>query len=97
MREHELKTDPEAFVAVRLGKKTYEIRKDDRDFKFGDELRLRETVHTGAEMAQGQPLVYTGREVQACITHVLRGPVYGLMEGWVILSIVIIAKKGPGL
>jgi len=83
---HELKTDSEVFQAVVEGKKTYEIRFDDRGFEIGDTLVLRETV-CEAVSEMGKSLVYTGREHSARITHILRGPVYGLMDGWVILSI----------
>lgn len=52
--EHELKTDAKVFEAVKLGEKTFEIRKDDRAYAVGDLLILRKTVHTGAEMAAGR-------------------------------------------
>lgn len=84
---HTLKTDPEAFRAVWEGKKTYEIRKNDRNFEIGDQLRLRETKYTGQEMANGKPLKYTDREVIAEVTHMLKGPCYGLQDGWCIMSI----------
>lgn len=87
MRTHELKTDPEVFDAVHRGEKTFEIRKNDRGFQTGDALVLRETLHTGAEMANGAPLVYTGRIAERYVTHMLEGPVYGLAEEWVIMSI----------
>lgn len=80
---HELKTDPEVFAAVLAGLKTYEIRKDDRGFAVGDILVLHETQHSGVAMAAGAPLVFTGRSVRVR----LRGPVYGLVDGWVIMSI----------
>lgn len=83
---HELKTDPEVFEALIAGRKTYELRKNDRNFQEGDTLTLRETKHTGAEMAAGAPLEYTGRTTGRVVTHVLRGPIYGLMDGWAILS-----------
>lgn len=86
-RTHELKTDPDAFKAVFCGKKTYEIRCNDRDFKCGDMLLLKETKYTGAEMSLGLPLIYTGREKFVQISHILIGPVYGLKDGWAILSI----------
>lgn len=86
-KTHELKTDPAVFAAVLDGTKTYEIRKDDRGFGVGDCLVLRETASTGAEMASGASLEYTGRTITAAVTHLLRGPVYGLQDGWVILSL----------
>ena len=87
MRNHELKTDPGAFQAVLDGRKTYEIRKNDRRFSVGDELLLRETRFSGAEIALGKPLEYTGRELTVRVSHMLTGPIYGLAEGWSILSI----------
>lgn len=87
-RVHDLKTDSAVFRAVANGLKTYEIRRDDRDYKVGDVLHLRETAATGAEMAAGAPLEYTGNEVVKLVTHILRGPIYGLADGWVILSIM---------
>jgi len=84
---HELKTDQDVFQALIDGRKTYEIRRDDRGFSVGDTLTLRETKHTGAEMASsGMPLEYTGRTTGKVVTHILRGSVYGLLPGWAILS-----------
>jgi len=84
---HTLKTDSEVFQAVLLQAKTFEIRKHDRDFRVGDVLVLQETKHTGEEMHNGAPLEYTRRSYEAIVTHILVGPVYGLAEGWCILSI----------
>lgn len=84
---HELKTDPDVFAAVLAGDKTHEIRYNDRGFKVGDTLRLRETRYSGESMKcqpDDYPLEYTGREVTRVISHVLDG--YGLMPGWVVLS-----------
>lgn len=81
---HILKTDPDVFQAVLSGAKTFEIRLNDRGYAVGDVLGLRETKHTGAEMRAGAPLVYTGRECQRFVSHVLTG--YGLTDGWCCLS-----------
>ena len=83
-RIHTLKTDREVFQAVRDGRKTFEIRLNDRAFRVGDTLILHETVHTGEEMRAGAPLQYTGCELKKTVSHVLSG--YGLMDGWVCLS-----------
>jgi post-segregation antitoxin (ccd killing protein) len=85
--EHILKTDLEVFEAVIQGKKTYEIRYNDRGYKVGDTLILKETKYTGREMKDGMPLIYTDREYKAKVSHILQGPCYGLAEGWVILSL----------
>jgi len=81
--KHTLKTDSEVFWAVYKGKKTHEIRFNDRDFHVGDELVLKETRHTGEEMKAGKSLIYTGGTIIARVTHVLRGPIYGRMGDFV--------------
>ncbi|MBK5052857.1 DUF3850 domain-containing protein [Burkholderia sp. R-70006] len=83
---HELKTDPDVFEAVLDGRKTHEIRFNDRCFTIGDTLLLRETRYTGEEMRapDPRPLEYTGRELTRVVSHILEG--YGLQPGWVILS-----------
>ena len=84
-KEHVLKTDHVVFQDVLDGNKTFEIRFNDRDYQVGDLVILKETEFTGEQMKSGQPLVYTGREIQKRISYILSG--YGLHEGWVILGI----------
>lgn len=84
---HELKTDPLPFDKVWTGSKNFEIRKNDRNYQLGDGLQLRETQFSGEEMADGSPLVYTGRQITCLVSYILHGPVYGLEEGWCIMSI----------
>lgn len=60
---HDLKILPEWFNAVISGVKTFEIRKDDRNYQPRDELLLREWDGTA----------YTGRTCKADVTMVLRG------------------------
>jgi len=88
MKHHELKTDPQPFSASWLGLKTYEIRKNDRDFKIGDQISLRETIYTGNEMKAGEPLAYTGRCLGREITEVRTG--YGIKDGWCILGLRVV-------
>jgi hypothetical protein len=93
MKTHELKTDPEVFQDVRDGRKTFEIRFDDRDYNVGDELLLKETTATGSAIRMGlAPLQYTGRKERRTVSHLLRGPLYGLADGWVILSFAMNAN-----
>lgn len=69
---HALKTLPPFFEEVAAGRKTVEVRRDDRGFQRGDLLRLEEYEH-----ATG----YTGRLLIRQVTHVLRG--WGVEEGYV--------------
>ncbi len=89
---HELKTDADVFDAVVNGLKSFEIRKNDRNYQKGDELLLRKTRHTGEEMRTGKPLEYTGDFWTMKVTYILNGPAYGLQDGWCIMSIVPLAK-----
>ena len=87
MKVHELKTDPDMFYATRQGIKNFDLRQDDgRNFEVGDVLRLKETKYTGEEMKEGSPLEYTKREFNVMVMYILRGPRYGLPEGWVIMG-----------
>ena len=88
MTTHTLKTDPEVFQATYSGLKNFEVRMNDRDFKVGDILVLRETEFTGAEMClNDKPLVYTCREQTKKVTYILDCSDYGQSDEWVIMSI----------
>lgn len=88
MRVHNLKTDPQIFDRTWQGVKNFEVRWNDRDFQVGDLLILEETKHTGHEMKErGFPLKYTGRSIVVKVTYLMKGPVYGLQNGWVIMAI----------
>jgi len=65
MKTHELKIWPEYFRAVADGRKTFEVRRDDRGFAVGDVLKLREWEPVGNR--------YTGRRVIVEVTYKLAG------------------------
>lgn len=87
MTNHELKTDRTPFADTIVGDKNFEIRCNDRDFQRGDVLHLRQTEHTGEEMADGAPLIYTGWSVLRAIRSVTKGIGYGVMPGFVVLDL----------
>ena len=59
---HKLKTWPTYFYAVTAGTKTFEIRKNDRDFKEGDVLIL--------QCYDPERKVYNGQEVAKRVTYI---------------------------
>lgn len=61
---HALKIWPEYFEAVLDGRKRFEIRRDDRGYKVGDVLNLREW-----DPAKER---YTGRMLDASVTYLLQ-------------------------
>lgn len=83
-QRHRLKTWPEPFSAVLSGRKTFEWRKDDRDFNEGDWLILEEWFPNRNEES-GR---YTGRTVTRRIGYVLRGSGFGVPAGWAVLSLL---------
>lgn len=84
---HRLKTDSLAFDDIASGVKRFEIRFNDRDYEVGDILILEKTKCSGEEIRSGKPLVFTGDVVSVDVTHILKGPIYGLAGGWVIMSL----------
>jgi len=89
MSIHELKTDPQVFRDLKKGRKTFELRLNDRNYQTGDYLLLKETEHSSAEMKEGESLVFTSAYCLAQVTHILNGPIYGLQDGWCIMSIKV--------
>lgn len=82
-REHDLKTWREPFAAVRGLWKPWELRLDDRDYQVGDILNLREWDEESDAEDQ-----YTGEIEHRLVTWLLRGPAFGLPDGYVIMSMV---------
>lgn len=79
-RTHELKIEPEYFSEIINGDKKFELRRDDRGFRVGDELILREFKENS----------YTGDSCKVRVTNKFNGGQYGLSTGYCILSIELI-------
>ena len=89
MTAHDLKTWPTYFAEVWHGRKLFEIRRNDRDFREDDTLLLREWDPGSQD--------YTGRELTAEVTCVVDSvPEWGLMDGFCIMSIKVIDRHLPG-
>lgn len=81
---HELKILPKWFEDVIQQKKTFEIRKNDRNYSVGDTLILK-------EWNKGK---YTGREVKRTVSYIYYGDgTYGLSEEYVVMAIRNIPMK----
>ncbi len=80
---HHLKTWPEPFEAIWTGLKDWELRKDDRGFQVGDILHLVETAEGGVLPIPDRP----SRSLYMEVIWMLRGPAFGLPEGYVIMSL----------
>lgn len=81
---HQLKIRPEYFLDVAIGKKAFEVRKNDRDFHVGDFIGLNEM--TGHSVINNGQYKETGRFLLAEVTYVLNDVEY-VKEGYVILGI----------
>jgi hypothetical protein len=81
MTIHELKIWPDVFDAVVSGKKTWEFRRDDRGFSEGDTVIL----HLFDPKNSGQQL---DRILERKIGYMLRGPDFGIPEGYVIFTLL---------
>lgn len=74
---HEIKIRPEYYKAVIAGMKTFELRKNDRQYEVGDEVKLMKWDEDG----------FTGRYYTITITYVLKDvPEFGLADGYCIFG-----------
>ncbi|MBC1851177.1 DUF3850 domain-containing protein [Listeria seeligeri] len=84
MNTHELKIQTEYLDAIQAGVKTFEIRKNDRNFKVGDYLILR-------EFKDGK---HTRRWIALEVTYITD---YAQKEGYVVMGIKLDDDYGRGI
>lgn len=100
--KHELKTWPESYNAIVKGLRKFEVRKNDRDFKVGDKLLLREFIPCKECNGTGRVQDYTdwiscgcimphgkysGNNRLVSVDYILQGKEFGIMDGYCIMSI----------
>lgn len=78
-KNHILKTWPPYYEDVLSGKKTFEVRKNDRNFEEGDWLFLREWCPVDNK--------YTGRQIGYAITYVLPGGSFGIAPDYCVIGL----------
>lgn len=83
---HELKTWPMFFEAVKNGRKLFEVRKNDRNFKVGDDVLLRE-YYPENYFENGDEAHYTGEILHRKISYILKGGQFGIEEGFVVMGL----------
>jgi len=89
---HELKCWPEYFCAVLAGLKTFEVRKNDRNFGLFDELILKEwepAIDVNGVVSYA-PLngQYTGRSCRVMVAYLLDGIFFeGIEHGFVVMAV----------
>ena len=82
MRAHELKAWRSYFEALWDGRKPFELRRNDREFRPGDRLVVREFDNSPSGGG------YMGRHIEAEVSYVLVNcESFGLMEGYAILGL----------
>lgn len=80
MKTHKLKVWPEYFELILSGEKRFEVRENDRDFKVGDHLMLREWNPATEK--------YTGSHIHRDVTFILKeGNPFFELGDFVIMSI----------
>lgn len=82
MKTHVLKIHATFFSRLAVGEKKFEIRKNDRDFRSGDIVEVREVVPATEASAEG--LVETGRSARYFIGYMSD---YEQKPGYVVWSV----------
>jgi len=80
MKVHDLKIEEKYFKEVLSGNKTFEIRKNDRDFRVGELVELSEVIQPSI---YNEPC-YTGRVLFKEITYITD---FNQKDGYVVFGI----------
>lgn len=76
--EHQLKVWPVYYKRIQSGEKSFELRKNDRDFQTGDFVSLNEW--------DPKTQTYSGNQTDVKITYVLQDPKFGLKKGFCVFG-----------
>lgn len=79
MKEHKLKTWVEYFQLCKTGQKSFEVRKNDRDYKVGDTIILEEW--------DNEKQTYTGEKLTMAVGYILHGGQFGIEKGYCVMQI----------
>lgn len=79
MKIHELKCWPEQLDALRGGRKTHEVRINDRNYQERDCLHLR-----GWNPKTGK---YTGVELLVQVTYITQSQTFGMPKNYIVMSV----------
>lgn len=79
MKIHILKTWPQYFSRVESGQKTFEVRKNDRDFQVGDYLLLKEYDPDIKD--------FLGKSITLEIGYILHGGSFGIEPGYCVIGL----------
>jgi hypothetical protein len=82
---HQLKTWPVFFQAIREGRKTFEIRENDRGFQVGDTVEL---IEYDPENPNGMP--FSGRKIHASIAYLTD---FAQQQNYVVFSLKDIVSR----
>lgn len=103
--QHELKIWRTYFEETVNGHKRFEYRRDDRGFRVGDILKLKEFIPCSRCRGSGHvpdPVKeipcgcaaphgeYTGREIFCLVKYILHGPAVGIPDGYCVMSISVL-------
>ncbi len=89
---HKLKCWPAMYQALLDGDKTFDVRRDDRNFQVGDVLSQREFDYNRQS--------YSGRQADYLVTYILRGkeqPHLGVGLDYVVLGVKPLDQDGVAL
>jgi hypothetical protein len=81
---HYLKTWPAEYEAMMLGLKTFELRKNDRQFRVGDILSSQEY---DPSLGPPEGARFTGRSLSRRVIYILAGGKFGLHDDLVVMSL----------
>ncbi|HKY41333.1 MAG TPA: DUF3850 domain-containing protein [Polyangiaceae bacterium] len=95
MAEHVLKTWPNAFEAVRDGRKRFEWRSDDRGFEVGDTLVLALYDPQDEFNWDFKPERARVPKLRVRVTYILRG-LFGVPPGFCVMSIELDKEPSNG-